>query len=272
MNSLISIKNNSAYVHAIFLNCIEISFTVKHIIPIKRLSLLSILLSFLTACSLDDPGPQMPDPIRSYFILYNYYTAPFDLEWEFEGYTLSKLHTYGETIIGYVNQDSAMQEITFSIKNPNSDTLIQSGYFAVQENNYYMVTVMGREADPYVLFEPMDLNPPEFGKIKLRFVHTSADLGPVDIYIGGSTEEYRVASGLSYRGVSSYSETTLNEISDTLMVMPQNSIPGTDTVLITYNSISIFHPDRVYLGVIGHPDPSDTSTVDLIFYNQPVEN
>lgn len=49
--------------------------------------------------------------------------------------------------------------------------------------------------------------------IKLRFIHTTGDLDSLDLYIGGSTADRRIISGITYKEVSRYVETSLNDLS-----------------------------------------------------------
>lgn len=264
-------KNNPGNIGAIFIHCNEIPGPLTQFIPIKKILFLSLVLLFFSACSLDtDPESQLPEPIRSYFILYNFLTAPVDLEWEVEGYSLSSVHTYGGTLVGFVTLDEASQDITFVVNEPYSGEITQTGTYRMEENRFYMLTMMGTEEEPYILFEPMDLDLPASGMIKLRFIHTAGDLDSLDLYIGGSTADRRVISGITYKEVSHYVETSLNDLSDTVFVSPHSTAPGTDTVLISFTGIGIFHPDRIYLGVIGHVNHADTSPVELMFYDQPV--
>lgn len=257
-------------IEAIFINCNQISSMLKHIRAIRHIFLLSVACCMFTACSLDpDPQDQYPEPIRSYFILYNYLSTPYDLLWEVEGYTLSALHTYGGTILGYVILDSIADDITFIVKEPNRGKMLQTGNFRLEENNYHMLAVMGKDTAAQIVFDPMDLDPPASGMLKFRFIQTAPEYGPLDIYFGGLTEDQKMISGLEYREVSGYVEATLGELRDSVIVTTHNS-PVTDSILVSYTGVSAVHPDRIYLGVIGHPDPSDSVSLDLVFYDQPV--
>ena len=224
------------------------------------------------ACSLDpDPGPELPEPIHSYFILYNYFPVSYDLLWEVNGYTLSVAHTYGGTILGFVNLDSMANDITFAVKNADTGGLITEGNYRMEEYQFTMFAVMGTEQDPYILSDPLDLAPPSSGMIRIRFIQTCRHLDPVDVYIGGAAEERKVLNGIAYREVSGYLETSLNDLMDSVIVTNHGSAPDTGSVAISTSGASIFHPDRVYLGVIGYPDRSDTTSATLTFFDQPVE-
>lgn len=246
-----------------------IQMLVNHM---KKFLLSCLAIGFFHACSLDpDPGSQLPEPIRSYFLLYNYFQESYDLLWEVEGYTLSAAHTYGGSIMGFVHLDSTAGDITFTTKHPDTGEMILSGNYRLEENKFTMVAVMGNEEDPYLSFDPLNLDPPGSGMIRIRFMHTSGYLDPLDVYIGGSSEDKRVVSNLTYRQVSGYVETSLNDLLHSVVVLPHGSTPGTDSALISNTGSNVLHPDRIYLGVIGHPGYADTTTVDLVFYDQPVE-
>lgn len=224
------------------------------------------------ACSLDpDPGPELPEPIHSYFILYNYFPVSYDLLWEVNGYTLSAAHIYGGTILGFVNLDSVANDISFAVKNSETGAPITEGNYRMEEYQFTMFAVMGTEQDPYILSDPLDLTPPSSGMIRIRFIQTCRNLDPVDVYIGGSAEEKKVVTGLAYREVSGYLESSLNDLMDSVIVANHGSATDTGSVAISTSGAGIFHPDRVYLGVIGYPDRSDTTSARLTFYDQPVE-
>ncbi|HDS08502.1 MAG TPA: hypothetical protein ENO05_12850, partial [Bacteroides sp.] len=224
------------------------------------------------ACSLDpDPGPELPEPIHSYFILYNYFPVSYDLLWEVNGYTLSAAHTYGGTILGFVNLDSVANDISFAVKNAETGALITEGNYRMEEYQFTMFAVMGTEQDPYILSDPLDLTPPSSGMIRIRFIQTCSNMDPVDVYIGGAAQERKVVDGIAYREVSGYLESSLNDLMDSVIVANHGSAPDTGSVAISTSGAGIFHPDRVYLGVIGYPDRSDTTSAKLTFYDQPVE-
>lgn len=243
---------------------------MTHSSPIRKFLFLSIALLFFSACSLDpDPEYQLPDPIRSYFILYNYLAEPYHLEWEVEGYALSVVHEYGGTILGFVNLDSAANDITFSAFRHYSSTRIQTVTYRMEENNYYMLAIMGREDSAHILCKPMDLESPASGMIKLCMIHASMAHDSLDIYVGGGSADQRIISGITYKEASGYLEVWPDDLSDSVVVSPHGSAPGIDTVLVSMTNPGIFHQDRIYLGVIGHPDPSDTTSLNLVFYDQP---
>jgi hypothetical protein len=240
---------------------------VNHFPRIKALILPLAVLLLVSSCSLDSDGPELPPPIRSYFLLYNYYDAsPFDLVWIIDGYMLSAVHSYGETIMGYMNLDQATQDVAFVARNPNSGATIKIDTFRVEENKYYMLAIIGKE-EPYILFDSINIAAPVKGKIKFRFIHAASELDSLDLYAGGISADHRLISGIAYGQLSGYVESSPVDLGDTLFVTPHNA--GSDTILTTFTKITYFLNDRSYLGIIAHPLPADTATLDLIFNDQP---
>ncbi len=236
----------------------------------RSLPLLIILFSGLSGC-LDDPDPAPPvqDPIRSYFILYNFLTEPYEIDWELDGILVEEGHSYGDAVLGFTSLDTALQEISYTISSSDGSRLLKEGFLNMEENQYYLLAFMGTENEPMLLQEPMDLIPPPYGNVRLRLMHTIPGLDALDLYIGGQSEEFRADSGISYSTVTGYLECSRERIWNSLEVTPQDISPE-DSTLFSFSQNNIFYSRRIYLGIIRYASSDSTSSLRLLFYDHPI--
>jgi hypothetical protein len=141
----------------------------------------------------------------------------------------------------------------------------------MEKDRYYIVTILGNADNPYILFEPMDTDLPSPGMTRVRFLQAVPDLEPIDIFIGGYTAEYRVISGVTFTDITGYIEVSEDDAWHSLSIAPYETLPS-DSSIYTFTQNEVFEPDRVYLGVIAHLNSSPASLVQLLLYDQPMEN
>jgi hypothetical protein len=237
----------------------------------NSISILPILLLLVSGCNKDpDPDPSLPDPIRSYMILYNFLTEPFHVSWETDGSVIQATHPYGVPVLGYVTLESNSQEVNFEVKEAGTSQVIQSDLYEMEKDQYYIVAILGNADKPYILFEPVNMDLPSPDKIRVRFLQAVPDLEPIDIYIGGYTADYRVTSGVTFTDITEYVEVTEEDAWHSLTIAPYEILPS-DSSIYTFTQNEVFEPDRVYLGVIAHLNSSPASDVQLLLYDQPME-
>jgi len=231
--------------------------------------LLSVFVVLLTGCQKDpDPDPQ-PDPNRFYVYMYNFLMEPFEVQWNIHGVDVESPQAYGVPLLTYFALDEIKETIPLMVLEAGSDRLILSDTCTVEQNNFYLACLMGTEEDSILLIEPMDLNAPSLGRIKLRFMLTAKEVGPVDVYIGGSSAEHKAVSGINFADISNYIEASEEELWESLIITPFDSLPS-DTTLLSFIANDIFEPGHVYMGVIGHNTNSPSSSLQFFLYDQPV--
>lgn len=235
---------------------------------LKLKSILLILLVTLTACE-EDQEPPVPDPIHSYFNLYNFFTESYGLSWEIDGLLVESEHSYGISLLQSTIMEEEAQEVAITVKQSGTERILGSEVVEAKQNQFHSAFLLGNEQDPRMLLVPMELEKPSLGRIKWRFLHASLDLGSVDIYIGGHTAEYKAVSGVPFAQLTEYMESTQEELWESIIITPFETTPE-DSILLSYQANNAFLPDHIYLGVIGHANNSQTSSLHLILYDQPV--
>ncbi len=237
----------------------------------KRSLLLSIaILAGLNGC-LDDPGPTSPvsGPIRSYFILYNFLTEPYDIRWEVDNNLVEAEHSFGDAILGFTSLDSTQQDVPVTVMSSDGTKLIEQALQPMKQDQYYIMAIMGSESAPRLVCDTMDLMPPPVGKIRLRFMQTMPGLEPLDLYIGGSSLDHQVFAGMKYGEFSDYTECTQEEIWESMQVTPQGISPE-DSTLFSFSQNNIFYSRRIYLGIVRFSKSDTASAPQLLFYDHPL--
>ncbi len=152
--------------------------------------------------------------------------------------------------------------LTKATRETGTDDLIDSLSIMMQENGSYMVALLGDEAAPHLLCEPVDTRIPSVGMCKLRFLHTAVGMGPVDIYIGGELPSHKVVSGTDYTDLSEYIETTELKLWTSVIVTPENTLP-VDSTILSYTANTIFRTGWTYLCMIAHETSSTESNYQM---------
>lgn len=227
-----------------------------------------VLLIVLPACNKEPESP-IPEPIKSYFVIYNFLSEPYDVAWEIEDELVETVHPYGTSILEFSIMESEEKDLRFTVKESGGDRIITSIIHAAKQHLYYAVALMGNESDPIITIEPMELGKPSLGQIKLRIMHTAMELGPLDLYIGGSTPEHKVLSNIQIKTLSEYIEATQLDLWEAVILSPFNVAPE-DSTLLSYTANDIFQPNKIFMGVIGHTTSSTNSTLHLQLFHQPV--
>jgi len=234
----------------------------------KRLVVFQLILFFVLPGCLKNLDPPGPDPIQSYFGIYNFHTESYDLHWDINEEVFESSHAYGVALQGFVQLTDTKGDITFTIKESDSDRVIQSRTFLMEQYQYYSVSIMGNEEEPYLLFQQMDLSKPSTGMIRLGLMHTAMDVGLVDLYVGGTTPDHRVISGIEYAEITDYIEASEEELWEAVIITPMEMSPA-DSTILSYSANNAFFPDQVYLGVMGHSTNSSSSSLHFHLFNQP---
>lgn len=225
----------------------------------------------LTSCSNEpEPEPPLPDPIRSYFMLLNFLVEPYNISWEINGNTVESGQGYGIPLLGYATLSTPDQEVLFTVRESGTGNIIQSDVYQMKKDQYHIISTLGTEDHSYILFEPHETDPPESGLIRIRFMQAAPGLDPVDVYVGGKTETHKVISGLSFTDIGAFTDIREEDAWHSVLVTPHGQSPM-DTVIFSFTENEVFEPDHSYLGVIAHVDNDLSTSVQMLLYDQPVE-
>ncbi len=228
---------------------------------------LLLLLLSLQSC-LKEPDP-IPQTINSYQFYYNYLLESFNVQWEIDDEIIGNDHPYGYPAEAIAILDQSEQDVLIGVSNSDNGNLLDTISCKMMENFSYMVAILGTEEEPHLLCEPLDTRRPTSGMVKVRFLHAAAAMGPVDIYVGGDLPENKALSGTSYTTVSEYLEFTEENLWNTIIVTPTDSLPA-DSTILSYTANTIFRSGWVYLCTIGHSENSIESSFQMVADDQPV--
>lgn len=226
-----------------------------------------IIIILLPGC-LKDSDPPEPGPIQSHFMIYNFLTEAYAVQWDINDVTVESAQTYGSSLLGTVFMENLEEDIPVVVKESGSETILQSKNFLMEQFHFYILSLVGTGQDPHLLFEPMDLSAPSTGMIKFRLLLSTRELGAVDVYIGGSLAEHKKISGIHYTDFSEFVEASEEELWESILITPVDVSPS-DSTILSFTGNSTFFPDQVYLGVLGHVSGSPSAPVELIIYEQP---
>jgi hypothetical protein len=243
-------------------------FLQPHRIKPGHLLIPCFLAFALAACQKDEDTP-LPDPNRYYVNMYNFLMEAYDVQWNINGLDVEPAQAYGIPLFSFFPLEDSGENITIRVLEAGSSQILQSDSCTVEQNNYYMASLMGSGDDPLLTCEPMDLRAPSLGKVKLRMMHTAGHLGPIDLYVGGSAPENKLITGVGYGEVSAYVETTEEQLWESLIITPSNVSPA-DTTLLSFIANEGFISGRIYLGVVGSKTNSPSSDLQFFLYDQPL--
>ena len=229
----------------------------------------SLIFSFLFFQScLKDPEP-LPENILTNHFYYNYLMEPYPVEWAIDDEQFGTDHDYGmpATVIYSMNQSE--QTVLFQVKDADNGILIDSLSYTLYGTGSYMIAILGTEEEPLLLCEALDTRPPQGGSVKVRFLHTSPVLGPVDVYIGGNLSENKTFSGVDYSDITDYMDETEFALWSEVTLTPAGILPA-DSTILSYTANSTFQSGYAYLCIIGHSNSSIESSFQIRADEHPI--
>jgi hypothetical protein len=217
----------------------------------KKLIILSILLSVITlSCKKDpDPDPE-PEVIRAYVILYHFVSGLESTTWMVDGVELPNAMDYAEYFPGAVILENSEQDIEFTVKNAADGQVLTSQLLTLEKDKYYYIILTGSSSEPVLVVDVIDTTQPQPGKVKFQFLDAVKGPQSIDVYMGGSTSEKRVISDLEYNTLSLPVEVTDSDARAAITISAHSAEYNQDSVLLT----SVYNGEVIsgagYLSVI----------------------
>ncbi len=239
---------------------------MKKYLIISFLSLLGLL-----SCDQEpDPDPS-PDATRSYCTLYNFLMEPVHVTWEVDDIKVEGEHIYGSVVQGGVLLEEETEEISFVVKNAASGEVIESLFIEMTENQNYQMVIFGTLENPVFLHREIDTSSPESGNVRVQFLHATESLDSLDVYLGGTTLQQRVISGIDYTELSEYTEVSEYDIRSSVIITPHDTLFNPGSELISYKYNDQIQVNNNYLTVIAPSGSSPVSPLTLWLYAQPID-
>ena len=119
-----------------------------------------------------------------------------------------------------------------------------------------------------VVFGENDLTEPATGHVRIRFLHASQDVGPVDIYIGGTTADHKKVTDLKFSDFSNYIEVSHADVSAMIVCTEAGVLPDPATNLLTIEANTSHEADKIYLDALASETIVATSKVSLFVTEQ----
>jgi len=236
----------------------------------KKLLLLSILFSLVFISCNDEPDP-VPADIRAYCYLYHFIPELGSVIWEVAESEVPQEQLFGVQFAGAILLETIGEEVTFTAKHGGTRAVLISQSFQLEQNKFYNVIVHGSIEDPVMLIREIETGNPETGKVKFQTLHSLPGQSPIDVYMGGSTQNNRFVSELAYLSLTIPYEVNDFDARAAITVSAHSEEYNQDSVLLTsvYNDEIL--TNAYYLTVLalsGHQVDSDTT---LWVYELPLD-
>jgi hypothetical protein len=232
----------------------------------KMIILLLISLWILPSC-LDDPII-VPDTLEARLIFYNNLLETDKVVWDINDVeTISDL-AYGVPAEGVVEVEDYSQQVRFDASTLDGEVSLGGFDYAIDPYRYYLISVLGTEQDPFLVYDTIDTSFPTLGLVKMRFLQASEAMGDVDIYVGGELPEHLKLQGVNYKQLTPYVESTQEAFWNAVIVTPAQVAPA-DSIILSYEVNNNFIPNRTYFGVINHTEADPESAFRMQVFNQP---
>ena len=235
----------------------------------KKLFIILVSIPLLLASCKKDPEPQ-PEEIRSYVSIVSLIRETFALTWVVDEVEIQDEQDYGSRILGAVLIESDSEEISFTAKNTNTGSQIESLLLTMEKDKFYQIVLYGSADEPVLYLQEVETTRPQDGRVKFQFLHAATSLDSIDVYMGGTEAEDKVVNDLSFSEYSDYFEVPdyLARNSVTVAVHGDAYDPEKEVLNYEYNDLIVSGAN--YLSVIGYAtgDPID-SAPKLWLYDLP---
>jgi hypothetical protein len=223
-------------------------------------------LMLLPAC-LDDPITG-PVALEARLIFYSNLMEADKIIWKVDDTESSSGQSYGMPVEGAVEVEGYDHQAHISASTLEGEVELGSQNCLLDPFRYYMISVLGTEEESLLLCDSMDTSFPTMGMVKMRFLHASASMGDIDIYIGGELPENKKLSGINYGQLSKYVEASQESFWNAIIITPAESAP-VDSTILSYTINNTFTPNKTYFGIINHSEVDPESSLRMQVFNQP---
>ena len=237
----------------------------------KKLLILTFTLPVILLSCIKEPEPE-PEVIRAYCYLYHFISGLESVVWEAAGYEVPEAELYSIAFPGSIILQEDSEEITFAVKRAVTKEVLISQVFQLEKDIYYNVVVGGTAEDPELIIREIDTkNHPQTGNVKFQVMHAIPGQDSIDIYMGGTTENKKLVSGLDFFELSDPFETSDYDARSAIVVTKHSPIYEQDSVLVNllYNSQIISSGN--HFGIVAPLSYEGGPDLNLWIYSVPLE-
>jgi len=217
----------------------------------KKLILFLILIPILLVSCKKDPEPA-PVEIRSYVSIISLLKEPFTVTWVVDDVEVPDDQDYGSRILGAVILDTQTEEISFTAKNSDTGSQIESLLLTMEMNEHYLIVLYGSAEEPVLDFQELVSTAPQSGHVKFIFLHAAASLDSVDVYIGGTEVDDRVVTDMHFTEYSDYFEVLDYEAKTSVTVSEHGDSYDPEKELLNYEYNDLIVSEANYFSVVAY--------------------
>lgn len=224
----------------------------------KLLFILVLVPLLLTSCK-KDPEPT-PQEIRTYCSIISLLKESFSITWVVDGVTVPDEQAYGGRIIASLVIDADIEEISFTAKNADTGSQIESLLLTMEKDKDYLIILYGSAEDPVIAFQQVESARPEAAHVKFQFLHAATTLDSVDLYMGGTEPANRVVTDKSFGEFSGYFEVSDYDARALVTVVVHGDVYDPEKEILSYDYNDLVESDLNYVTVLAYKigDPLDT--------------
>jgi len=237
---------------------------------------LIVFISFLLACSTNEPLPQPPiEYDTAELIVRNYFTDDAAFDFRIDNTAISTEVAYGGGGKGIFKWDSAGDGVlNFSINTSTTETVVFSIGLKAEKDKSYYFCMLGPVTDGWVTLVENNLVSPQAGNARIRFLHAYHQniepilIEPIDIYIGGSTVDFKLITGLNYTELSTTFEVSVLDLSTMIICTETGVLPDPATDLYRNEGSTTHEEGKIYLNALASATIDPTSEFSLFVTEQ----
>jgi len=234
--------------------------------------ILAFVIIFVFSCSSEEESNQTKNPSVPDVTLeaatvsfYNFYTDSVNVEWVIEKKSIVTRQEYGR---GRTNQIITWQLgdptiLTEVYESPRREKITSSNLVLVTDEEYFAALV-GNRSSGRILLEKMKISNPGPGSVNVRFLNAIPNAGAVDVYIGGTNSSQRSVIKLSFRAATSYFDTEVRQLADSIIVTPTGVEPNDNSNIMTLADTDFFEGNKTYTCVLAY-ETGDLTSKKTIF-------
>jgi hypothetical protein len=238
-------------------------------ITLKSTLVLSVLFIHLTSCSTtDEPIPPIVYDSAE-LVTRNYLTSAASFDWLVNGQKVSSdlQYAFGSKGTFQWSADSTAK-VKMSIHDSNTESEVFNATFDVIVGRSYYSALVGSSTSSTVVITENDPTTPTKGTLHIRFLHAYQNVGPVDIYIGGTTADHKKVTNLDFAELSAYIEVSLAQVSLMIICTKTNIAPDENTNLLTIGENSVHSTGLIYEDALASINTDPTSRFSLFVTEQ----